>query len=539
MGHINSLNGGDREDTHRVGAPFCMRLIFLIGGLSSIVKKIKIKLWVERVGNFIHRLSVLVVELVAVLVILLCVVLLIKDIVDATRKRSVLIQPFETPIVLRESGITSAVLTNRVLDKIHEMENRATSESYWARPYRVVPSIGTYDIRVSNTGFSFQDVSTAFLKALGLAPIEISGDIVSIDGEYSIVLRIDKIDDSSRIREWEMGARGGSIDSVFQCMAESILCSIDPGVLAYDLFGRGAFESSLGITSHLLRSCDKNDSLKALRVWGHNLMAQGHYASALEKYKTITALDPGNMMGHYNCGVTYYQLNQYDSAIMEYKEALLISDADVYSYISWGYALIGKGQSDSAIGEFERAIELDSNSSDAYEGYAAALYSKRDYANSIKYYRKAIELGKPDPVIQYEIGSAFIAIGQDDSALHHYERAICGDSQHYLFYNSLAELLIKKRQFSEAKKTLQRALSVCVVDINIRHDAEYFQVIDFRSDSSLEKARCYYNYGVVSDSLGEYDEATAAYIKVLGIGQSGNYADKARQALTRRKSKGK
>jgi len=118
--------------------------------------------------------------------------------------------------------------------------------------------------------------------------------------------------------------------------------------------------------------------------FGNSLLRQKRLAEAVEQYKAVTALRPGNAQGHYMLGVAYSYMGEYGSAIGALKRAVEIDPNFAEARCALGTVYSQVGRSDLAMGEFRAALRLNPTMRLAQNGLAAAEEMQRGGGGSIE-----------------------------------------------------------------------------------------------------------------------------------------------------------
>lgn len=72
---------------------------------------------------------------------------------------------------------------------------------------------------------------------------------------------------------------------------------------------------------------------------GRQAFDSGRFSEAAELFKRANALRPEVPVGHFNLGVSYYQLKQYGAAVVEFREAVRLKADYQKAWVQLGNAL--------------------------------------------------------------------------------------------------------------------------------------------------------------------------------------------------------
>jgi tetratricopeptide (TPR) repeat protein len=122
------------------------------------------------------------------------------------------------------------------------------------------------------------------------------------------------------------------------------------------------------------------------------LSSMGEKQKALEQYKKITEIDPGNSRGYLLAGYTHYELGQDSQAQESFKQALLVEEANPFSLYFLGKSLVRQGKIDDAIEKFKKALSLRPSFLLAREHLAWYLESQKKYKETVHQYKIILKL---------------------------------------------------------------------------------------------------------------------------------------------------
>jgi hypothetical protein len=90
------------------------------------------------------------------------------------------------------------------------------------------------------------------------------------------------------------------------------------------------------------------------------------YASAIESFREVIAINPDYGAAYSNLGNVFYKIGRYDDAADSYRQAIRISPGVPSLYTKLGTILIILGEYKQAIGAFNEAVKIDSKNGEAY-----------------------------------------------------------------------------------------------------------------------------------------------------------------------------
>jgi hypothetical protein len=116
---------------------------------------------------------------------------------------------------------------------------------------------------------------------------------------------------------------------------------------------------------------------------------------------------------------------------------------------------------EEAINEYKIALRLDPYDAANYNGLGVSYYYKGDINKAIKIFKKALIL-RPDLLTEVynNLGNMLACKGSYEEAVFYYKQAIMSDPGYILSYKNLGFAYVRMEKWNEAKKILQKALSI-------------------------------------------------------------------------------
>ncbi len=170
----------------------------------------------------------------------------------------------------------------------------------------------------------------------------------------------------------------------------------------------------------LRRAIELNPSHATARTWyGLLLAGMGRAREALEQSRRAYELDPFAIVPSSNYGWQCYLARDSECAIDQYRKTLEIGPTYGRTHARLGLAYAQKGMFDESVRALQRAIELHPERPDfvADLAYVQALRGETAAA------RQTLERAKAQPFEPFNIGRAYVALREPDSAFAWLERA--------------------------------------------------------------------------------------------------------------------
>lgn len=239
---------------------------------------------------------------------------------------------------------------------------------------------------------------------------------------------------------------------------------------------------------------------------------------AVSLYRDILRSDPGCFDALYNVGTLKLNENSFAESIQYFEQALKKRQDFAPLFFNYGNALVGRGEVEAAIRYFECATSLESNPSYyVNEGNAYLLLGR--FGDAEKAYTNAIKLNPNHVEAFYNLGIVKHKLGDYDSAIFNYGRAIesSGDKSSNARINR-GLLYRQQKQYKKSADDLQRAIilnpstrahnnyGTVLADIGRFEDAvEHFRraiTLDAQNDSAYANmANCLFLSGKLNEAL--------------------------------------
>lgn len=180
----------------------------------------------------------------------------------------------------------------------------------------------------------------------------------------------------------------------------------------------------LGAERAYRRAISLNPKYATARQWlAIHLADEGRVGEAADEIERARGLDPLSRIINTAVGAVRYFARDYASSIAEYRAVL-----DQAPDFALGWALMGRvylvqGSIDSAVTSLRRSVELSGGDPSYRAVYAAALAAdgQRALADSVA---RGVRAGQPGYVPYCELAAAYIYLGDHDTALGLFERAL-------------------------------------------------------------------------------------------------------------------
>jgi TolB-like protein/Tfp pilus assembly protein PilF len=177
-----------------------------------------------------------------------------------------------------------------------------------------------------------------------------------------------------------------------------------------------------GAERELKRGIELNpNSAEAHDFYGNYFTALEQYPEAITESRRAHELDPLSLRIYSDLLNNLVSARQYDETIAECKKALQVDSNFASAYAVMGLAYGQKRQFSEAIAALKKANELDSNPTmQLFLAHIQAVAGNRAEAEQLL--AKMEELSKHRYVCAYEIGNAYVSLGDNNKALQWLEK---------------------------------------------------------------------------------------------------------------------
>lgn len=226
------------------------------------------------------------------------------------------------------------------------------------------------------------------------------------------------------------------------------------------------------------------------------LQSEGKYDEAIENYVKAIEISPNDAKLHYNIGTAFQAKGDFEHAGKAYKKSLETEPS--YEKAKSALDLLLKQLSAKKVQELtQRAVELQSSG---------------NYQEAITTYLAAISLNPNDASLYYNLGTAYQASSDFNSAQVQYQKAIDLDKTNQNYLNALKLIKIEL-----ANPLIQSAISKQTANDLMGAIADYNKALDLVSDD----AQTYFNLATAYQADKQNDKAIQSYLKAIQLDPKG------------------
>ena len=166
------------------------------------------------------------------------------------------------------------------------------------------------------------------------------------------------------------------------------------------------------------------DDLETLINRGNQQAQSGQWATSIETYSKVIALDPSLATIIYNRGVSYATLQRLPEALADYERAIALGVQAPYAIYNRAGILLALERYDEALKGYDEAIRLDPNFPGSHFNRGAILLKLGDKPGAADCFERVLRL-QPDNVAAFNnLGFCLDSMGWHQDALKAYDAAL-------------------------------------------------------------------------------------------------------------------
>jgi tetratricopeptide (TPR) repeat protein len=449
-------------------------------------------------------------KLVASLGLIAIVLILVGELTVSTLSRSTILEPFDVPKSLSDSGYSSSVVSAMLRDRIQAIYKSASDALYYdnnGEPLSasaISKPLTPPELEIPGAKVSFSSAVSFIRDTVGFTDKHISGSITMKDEkEYRLVIRISgDVDDA-------LTSEGESIEEMLTIVAPKLLQRLDPGILALHLYKwEGSqdapdYHETLDAAEKLLVRHKDNDEF-----WGWLLTAnvsrkRGDWEESIRRYD-LALKAAGNAPRSAKSWAYVQWAHAYEGPDDTPCDA---ADANYSSGYRPDYAKAKK--------MYEKAIEVNEQDAIAYDSLAILLEQRLgNTSEAAKVREKALKVFPRQPVLLTNMCNTLTALDRYVDAIARCRAALDYDPLYAEAYFNWANALenwarseaTPDAKYREAIPRYRKAL-----ELNANRQ---------RPDSRFFEANL--RIGKLSRTVGAHEDAVAAFTLTTMQGRAGS-----------------
>jgi tetratricopeptide (TPR) repeat protein len=194
--------------------------------------------------------------------------------------------------------------------------------------------------------------------------------------------------------------------------------------------------------------------------YGTYLMDIESYDNAIEKFKKVINIDPGNLKAHFNMGILYGILQKNSLAQKEFKKVLKLDSRnhEAYKYLGVLNAYVSNYK--NAFKYYKKSMAINPSDPENYFNIAVLYEQKGNIKSALKYYLQVIEKFPKHPLAHNNVGVVHERLGYKYAAMRSFRRALELDPMLIHAYYNLAGIYEKSNRYSEAIDNYAKVLEI-------------------------------------------------------------------------------
>ena len=226
------------------------------------------------------------------------------------------------------------------------------------------------------------------------------------------------------------------------------------------------------------------------------LQSEGKYSEAINQYVKAIEITPSDTKLHYNIGTAFQTIDDFEHAEKAYKKSLELDPNNEKAKAALN--LLAKQANDKKVKELSaRAVELQNSN---------------NYQEAITTYLAALSIAPNDPSLYYNLGTAYQASGDLNSAQVQYQKALDLDKTNQAYIDA-----IKSLKSTLADPIIQSAVTKQSANNFSGAIADYLKVLELVPDD----AQTHFNLGSAYQANKQTDEAIQSYQKAIQLDAKG------------------
>ncbi len=515
------------------------------------------------------------------LVIIVIGCILIAVTIKAAVQPQFVFESIRLPTELANSGYGSNVMADRVLDRIHainqqtskELTSLVTSRSDTVTDRMFIGTTPQYAalsaIQVPSSSLNLQSVVLLLRDLFKPDDIRVTGDLTVVTARKPDDRVASAATPTGRSQEIDIAptqalpvplyvlqlrhVRGTvrqvrtvsdtDFDQLIAKAAEAILDLSDPHILAYHQYRQKAWKNVDEILDRVLGDGPPTGDVKwALTLRGQRLLDVNRSSEAVRFFEQVaqfdskrtaydavdTARNGQRAIAYTNWGNALQKAGDNDAAIERYKRALGFDPRYALALYNWGNALETMRDYDRAIEKYQQAAAIDPNNAAILNSWGTVLRKRGDIDGAIAKYKLALKLNPKFTLAYNNWGLALRAKNDVEGAIEKYKQAIEVDPNYAVAYNSWGVALRVKGDPDGAIDKYERATKIdpnYAVAYNSwgvalsTKDDHRGAIEKYKRSTSIDPqyALPFYNWGVALRKLKEPDAAIEKYKRALEI----------------------
>lgn len=398
-------------------------------------------------------------------------------------------------------------------------------------------------------------LAEAFANALQTAPNQSS----SIE---NIQAAVDNAKDAAVFYQWALILiKLGQEKSAIHALQKAVKLKQDHTDAHYQLAQIFSRRGDYKKARNEFQKADPNDSSpEMLQDWGSTLLKDGRREEAIQKY--LQAFRQGGDLlrirerlnwddelvvrfqnvvdevhtaeAHHHWGVLLRGIKRYELAIEQFKQAISL-DPDMWdSHLEWLKALGALGLSAKRLDDYEQSLIKYHDNAEAFRSLGHALFNLKQNDLAIQKLQRALERDPKHAQARSLLINCWLIANDSEKARKEAHRLLVDEPNHGYAYYCLSWCGFVEGDYEESVKQAELGIEKRADDLELQNRAAWGWYKLGREDLARKKleealnrdasADTYYYQGALLMDMYRYEEATAAFQKVLDLNPDDIYA---------------
>lgn len=235
------------------------------------------------------------------------------------------------------------------------------------------------------------------------------------------------------------------------------------------------------------------------------LQKQKRYVEALSQYQKAEALNPSNLNTKINIGTLYQEQKKYEQAITTYNSILQAQPHNTTVLVYKADCLKEIKRTEEAIDLYKTALNLDSQNSQIKAKLFDLMKNTMPTEELLTFLHKNVQNEPMNADKYYEFAYELHKANKINDAIVYYNETIKLDNKKIDAYINLSQAYRQDKNYAEAYKTIQKALSIEPDNIQVK---KQFKLI--ANEYTAKK------YAIASNAFqsGNFEKAIEEYLKI-------------------------
>jgi tetratricopeptide (TPR) repeat protein len=406
--------------------------------IADLEREDKLRHWSLRVHHISEVLKLLF-ELAVAFILLVVVTAIAGALWTAAHDDSVVIEAFSVPPDMQQRGLTGAVVSSMLLDRLTALQAQIDSAR---APSSYASKSDDIKVVIPDTGISISEAYRYLVGWLG-HQTHISGDVYRSPKGIVVVVRTSG--DAGTSFEGSDNALGSLMDRA----AEAVYRQPQPFRYGVHLLNYGRLAEADKVLGDLAANGPASERPWAYAIWMYTALARGDMATGIARARTGAALDPHNLLAQANASEAEAGAGHDEQELH-------------YDHTAKAASAAGGGDQVRQSARIAMEHEADSNIAEETGDFLAALAQYDQQLNEPDFvgsrwsavYMKAADLAK----LHYVTASRHALGGYDDASLFARTGVGSGWNQTNFDFPQFEQFAILG-DWADARKDIERAVS--------------------------------------------------------------------------------